>query len=816
MQAIDVTFTNSEDASDEVSSLASDGGGSSTASPHRQYNAAMANKLRQRRMRRIVQQQKSSSNMPTDPPATGLDQFSSVRNPPPPPLPPKLNKKRVPNNIFTEHSDPPLYHDLPPPPPPPPTRLSQGRSVPENIETKKKKSQAIAVAFNEEEFFPNLQSGLNDDDVRDAANYTSIQFNCNSTSGEVEVFDENSPGVFDVSGGGGDRAGLDSWKNEVWLNDVELRSTRNDDDQIFEQKGARNMTAFLTPNRMSRAGLMAPAVGSEEDETPKDIRGDSPRGVSSPDAPGLSHETNPGSSRMAGQWRGTQLLQEDDIDEDVRQSMVFQALRKQMVTPSPQLEELLKQIHRDFFQQIDRTFATRRKNACGALKILAAKEENRLKICWSAGVLTAIASVLQDVHAVIHDEQTRLANTEARNRIISALLNLSVNKKNRLLIVNTPGLLESIAQTILNDEGEGRQGCCTVLLYLSKTAETRRAIAKSRGLMDAISKVIEVPKWVAPSSSQHQQQQTTKYFDTDTMATHSTSHDEDMSCTSSEHLHKNSTDDDNSAEDELETKKTLTFTLSYEKFVDTSEPVEIDYDLDPNKFLHGARLTAFACLLCLVKSKETVSFIAKEEAVIEALIGVSRKFSSPSHVRALAILAHLTRHPQNCHLLVFKYVALLPLLQEATSSPEDEGRRYALCALQNLSIDTSCRAPVAHSPNMIKALTYRLKHYSSNGELVAAVATLQNLADEPANLIQFTIVKHCVASIIEIARSDEKGDNETDVAAFLAKNTLVTLSHWFRRIATSGSERITIGTGGRGQHILHGAVLAPTTYQQWQ
>lgn len=28
------------------------------------------------------------------------------------------------------------------------------------------------------------------------------------------------------------------------------------------------------------------------------------------------------------------------------------------------------------------------------------------------------------------------------------------------------------------------------------------------------------------------------------------------------------------------------------------------YDADPNRFLHGARLSVFACLLCLVKSKE--------------------------------------------------------------------------------------------------------------------------------------------------------------------------------------------------------------------
>jgi len=834
MQAAVPTYTNSEDATEE---------GSVRMSPTRQHIASLTSKMRQRRMRRMKERENNASlssfasaeredesaknhveehykqpksspvRIGVDPPATaavvGLDPpvvSSSIANAPAPP--PRLLKKRVPNSIFTVSDDPP-----------PPT--PQEATVPKNIIDTKKKNK-LQVAFNEEEFFPNLQSGLSEDEVRDAANYTSIQFNCNFTSGEVEVFDENnSSGLLDDDANHhGEEGIIDSWKNEVWSSDSNAPNTRNNEEQfssdLFRLKEAANMISFLTPNRLSRAGLMSPEVNqTEEDDTPPDVRGDSPRGISSPDAPGLSYVDNPGSSR-GGEWRGTQLFHQDDIDEDVRQSMVTQALRKQMVKPSPQMEELLKQIHRDFFTQIDRTFATRRKNACGALKILAAKEENRLKICWSSGVLTAISSVLQDVHAVIEDEQTRLANAEARNRIVSALLNLSVNKKNRLLIVNTPGLLESIAQTILHDQGEGRQGCCTVLLYLSKTRETRSAIAKSIGLMDAIAKVIEVPTWNASQQPQVPDV-CKKKCDMDRMDTH-----EDMSCTSSsehshhsEYSHKNMKEGVDGTEGIQERTKSLSFTLSYEKVVDTSDPVEIDYDLDPNKFLHGARLAAFACLLCLVKSKETVAFIANEDAIVESLIGVSRKFSSPSHARALAILAHLTRHPQNCHLLVFKYLSLLPLLQEATSSPDKEGRRYALCALQNLSIDTSCRAPVAHTPNMIKSLTNRLKHSGSEGELVAAVATLQNLADEPANLIQFTIVKNCVASIIEVARSDDNGKKETDVAAFLAKNTLVTLSHWFRRIATSGSERIVSGSGGRAPHILHNAVLRPTTYQQW-
>ena len=563
--------------------------------------------------------------------------------------------------------------------------------------------------------------------------------------------------------------------------------------------------------------MMSPEViNDDKNETPTGA--DSPKGVSSPNAPGSTHVVSPEPLR-GGEMLDTQPYQryDYDIDEDVRQSIVFEALRKQMLKPTPQMDELLKQIHGDGATVDDRAFATRRKNACGALKILAAKKENHLKICWTSGVLSAMASVLQDVEADIQDEQNRLANIVARNRIVSALLDLSLKKKNHLLIVSTPGLLDSIAQIILHDDGEGLQGCCTVLFYLSKTAETKSVIAKNRELMVSITKVIEVPKWVAP---QQPQIPDVCKFDMDVMKNRSMIGD--MSCTSSEHYHTSdyssvngSKDDLDGVEEDQERKIGLTFTLSYEKFVDTSEPVEIDYDLDPNQFLHSARLMAFACLLCLVKSEETVIVIAREDVIVEALLEVSHQFSSPSHVRALTILAHLTRHPQNCHLLVNKYSSFLPLLQEvASDSPDSQGRRYALCALQNLSVDTSCRALVAQTPNIMECLLNRLKD-SSNEETVAAIATLQNLADEPANLNQFTTLDNCVSSIIELAQSDDDGAKETGVASFLAKNTLVTLSFWLRRIATNGSGLIVSESGGCAPHIPHNAVLQTNTYRGW-
>lgn len=214
--------------------------------------------------------------------------------------------------------------------------------------------------------------------------------------------------------------------------------------------------------------------------------------------------------------------------------------------------------------------------------------------------------------------------------------------------------------------------------------------------------------------------------------------------------------------------------------------------------------------------------IARSECLVNALIGVSKKHASPSHPRAIAILAHLTRHPKNCHQLVFKYLTLLPMLQNATGSDDTEARKYALCALQNLSMDKSCRAPIGHTPEMIASLTERCNSQNKE-EVLAAVASLQNLSDEPANLIQFTIVKNCIGTIISIAQSDKArmlDGVETDLTQFMAKNALATISFWFRKIATSGSLRMLRdskeGGGSPGATVpLYDAVLQPTGYNQW-
>lgn len=585
-----------------------------------------------------------------------------------------------------------------------------------------------AIAQTTKEFIPNWDTdilhhsngsvtcvGLSDDAIREASNFTKIQFQCSGQGGEVEMvsgdeitFDAASDDVTKKMNGGycdlspssipsaiggigeenddeennNDDQGKQVWQNDLW-SDVSVHSSSMAQYDIFHQKAASNLVSLLSPNRMIEAGLMAPEINScEEDDAAKDVRGDSPWGEEA-GSPGVSNtlkegnltstisssssaqdkkyftfDANPNDSR-GGEWKGVvqvnRTLFRDDLDDDVKQSMLFQAFRKNMMEPSQQLKDLLLQIHRDRFTPLDRTNATRRKNSCGALKILSAKEENKLMICWTVGVLPAIASVMSDVCAVreTDDASTYAANTEARNRIIATLLNLSVNKKNRMLIVNTPGVLDSMTQTILHDTGEGRQGCCTVFLYLAKTAEARMMIVKGVGVMDALAKVIEMPKAKVkerkPSSPKAKMRrrliENYKSMDNEIDTTpdsrrcrvdnrrNSRRYQSSIDYSDSDSVNSNSSNSSNSStvsgdvteytevmsiRSEIMVANTVEMTFSTadtasianvtksdRSAVTTIEhPSEDMYDADPNRFLHGARLSVFACLLCLVKSQE--------------------------------------------------------------------------------------------------------------------------------------------------------------------------------------------------------------------
>ena len=247
-----------------------------------------------------------------------------------------------------------------------------------------------------------------------------------------------------------------------------------------------------------------------------------------------------------------------------------------------------------------------------------------------------------------------------------------------MLIVNTPGVLDSMVQTIAHDGGEGRQGCCTVLLYLAKTAEVRIMITKGSGVMDALRNVVKVPKVEPPPPKARRRIEESYKSDGDTtFDTMDTGHsgwhrgqsilskddidsDSHSADTSSQSGSRSSTsysarvgesrvESSTLASGEVNMVETSRLNESTMATVGAAKMVEISfyaadpasnskvymadesimtgdksnidmYDADPNRFLHGARLSVFACLMCLVKSQENAVSSFASHCLVQHLI----------------------------------------------------------------------------------------------------------------------------------------------------------------------------------------------------
>ena len=195
---------------------------------------------------------------------------------------------------------------------------------------------------------------------------------------------------------------------------------------------------------------------------------------------------------------------DDDSGEESVQSFItgqledfVQSIPDQMITPTCQQLDMIASIHTNGEEEAlpmttaaTRGLMTRRMNSCGTLKLLASKPANRTQLAWTGGILAALTSVLADSPFNYVDKATYNAYMVARERAVSALVCLSAEKDNRILLLHSPGLVHSLIKTIDEDDRECRLGCCVVLKNLSLAVENRRLMAQIPGLIDALLEVI--------------------------------------------------------------------------------------------------------------------------------------------------------------------------------------------------------------------------------------------------------------------------------------------------------------------------------------
>jgi len=478
-------------------------------------------------------------------------------------------------------------------------------------------------------------------------------------------------------------------------------------------------------------------------------------------------------------------IPKSSIDEPVLSldaERALNAVKERMKDPPKTLAELLAKVATpDDASDMDRAFMVRRKNACGALKVLTANPSNRRTLCWTVGVLTALSSVLEDtgvngLKAVFPDSRTRSEYIEARKRAVSALVNLVIPRENRIPVFHSPGLMQSVSKVMIEDDNESRQGCSALVAYLAKTQENRILTAQVPGLLHAMTTVI------APKTTQGKTSKKMYVFDNDTddgdSSVNSLSTDgNDFSIQSSVTDRFTVTESCTQSEDENDSDATpqrSTTLTTMQKMVEA-------YDKDPNQFLHGARSHIFAALLHLVKERDNTYILVRHDFLMETLVNISKLHGSSSHVHALRIIANLTRHPGNSKHIVFKLKIVVPAMVLATRSKNNTARLYALYTIQNLSEDRSCRQEISNTKDLVVSLCQRARQAKLHEEQLAAVSTLKNLTDEPANLIPMSNTPECFATLMQIAHG---GDERIQ---YLACDALSTLSHWLRKIATSGS-----------------------------
>jgi hypothetical protein len=516
----------------------------------------------------------------------------------------------------------------------------------------------------------------------------------------------------------------------------------------------------------------------------------------------------------------------------VRASHAVEALRHQMKDPNPTLAHLLQNIALPAEGDAPDLGATvRRKNACGALHVLTAQATNRIPLAWTTGVLPALTSVLSDsgtegVLVMYPERRHRIEFETARNRAIACLVNLATPKANRIPMFHSPDLIHWLVAVALEGHGAARKGACAVLAYLAKTPDNRLLMVQVPRLVEALTKVLKLrPPRVecAPSPRKATSDSTHDSDDDDDTMTDRSEMTGSTGELRSEATRSHAPPGVTTTQSALtEPSKFLSMSSSYSHQSGTTprrdggkSPISLEgYDETADQLLREARQFAFAALSNLAKEKDNAYHFARNTPLVRVMAEIAGFHDSPSHEHAVKFLACLTRHRLNTKPLVFRRRTVVPALVNATSSPSDLARLYACYALQNLSQDKSCRQELAIADNLLTSLCERSRGATDQeGERLAALSSLKNLTDEPANLIPMSNTTDCIATLMHLAHGRQEG--VTPLMQFRACDALATLSHWLRKIASSG-QALTDAKLGASKKELFVPTLRVVTVNQWQ
>jgi hypothetical protein len=403
----------------------------------------------------------------------------------------------------------------------------------------------------------------------------------------------------------------------------------------------------------------------------------------------------------------------------------------------------------------------RRSNACGALKVLTTQKKNKLMLVRTAGFLDAL------VFAATADIPRKHAESaiDARTRAVTAIFNVSEPKDNREIVFCHHGLIPALIKTIMDDRAEARMVACAALAILAKTVPNREPMAATEGLIAALVMLVvrnrtELDLSEAPTNTFSSEEDS----------------DQESSCrrSYSSNSESSSSSVDHSSSDSQEDYEVTASPLPRAKSMRQQEREARE------ETKRRSQTNACATLLQLSKQCGAAAIMGQSDALLRALVKLSRQDDDPMHTKCIEILCNLTRFPANNESMA-KFPGLVDSLVINGSSSESMDRIWSLRVLQNLSSHVDGKTVLANQV-VLELLSFSIMRDDIEEQL-AATATLYNLSTEPGAVVPLTNSKNVVATLVHVAHNPKSSSE----VRLMACDALATLGLWLQTLAGAGT-----------------------------
>ena len=443
--------------------------------------------------------------------------------------------------------------------------------------------------------------------------------------------------------------------------------------------------------------------------------------------------------------------------------------------PKPELEKLLL--------AVQGSSLPRRSNACGAMKVLSMKKKNQLTLVRTRGFLDGLVFAM---NADIPLDQDSDIARDARGRAMTTLLNVSVPKDNRVLVLNHPGIASVIVKVIKEDPGEARVHACAALGMLAKTPVNRQLMIKVEGLVDVLAQILSgsIDDEQRPSYEEDDgSEEGTDGFGSSSFSSESASPHGSVNGSVSGSLRGSthgSVSGSVSVQDDTSIGgSSVSSVRSPPRRRKGGKSIRRQKDEKYNEFLGLARSNSCAALSHLSKHCSISDELADNHVLVDSIVKVCKEFDNPIHTKCIEILCNFSRFPSNTADMA-RNDALVNTLLKCGKSKTLEDRVWTLRTLQNISSDSTSKVILANSRVLtLLSICAMRKDYD---EQVAAVAGLYNLSTEPGAVVPLTNTRNVVATLVHLAHNTVSAPEIREMAC----DALATIGLWLQTLAGSG------------------------------